>query len=91
MRKVDLNTFVYQFVDEVKDFEERQLVINPEQEKTMQEWVNYFLIYSGYQEEEEEEYASDEYGDDFDYFEELQHEELVNRRKYRSFRDDDRY
>ena len=91
MRKVDLNTFVYQLVDELKDFEERQATINPEQTKTMEEWVNYFLIYAGYQEEEEETFSVDDYGDEYEYNDDFAYEELVNRRKYRSFRDDSSY
>lgn len=91
MRKVDLNTFIYQIVDELKDFEERQTTINPEQTKTMEEWVNYFLIYTGYQEEEEESFSADDYVDEYEYNDDFTYEELVNRRKYRSFRDDSSY
>ena len=91
MKKIDLSTFVYQIFDELKDFEERQNTINCEQTKSMEDWINYFLIYSGYKEEDDDSYENSEYLDNFDYDDEFGYEDLVNRRKYRSFREDDRY
>lgn len=91
MRKINLKTFIHHFKDEIVDFEENQGFVNPEQERTLEEWVSYFLLFSGYQKDNEEEYLSDEYIDDIDYYEDFEHEEYISRRKYRSFRDDERY
>jgi hypothetical protein len=90
MKKIDLNTFVYNFFDEIRQFEEKQTTFDPAAEKTMEEWVNQLMIYCGYEEEDEEESLED-YDDSFDYLEDLGFQEVVNRKKYRSFRDDDRY
>jgi len=86
MKKIDLSTFVYSFMDEIKEFEENQMMYDPETTRTMDEWVNSFMIYSGYEEESEEELDID-----FDYLQDFEYRDLVNRRKYKSFRDDDRY
>ncbi len=91
MKKIDLSTFVYSFMDEIKEFEENQMMYDPETTRTMDEWVNSFMIYSGYEEESEEELDIDDYDNDFDYLQDFEYRDLVNRRKYKSFRDDDRY
>jgi len=91
MKKMDLNTFVAKFTDQIRDFEESQIMLGGEGKKTIAEWVNKFLIFSGYEEEDEDEFASEQYDDDFYYGDSFEYQELVNRRKYRSFRDDDRY
>lgn len=91
MKKMDLNTFVAKFTDQIRDFEESQIMLGGEGKKTITEWVNKFLIFSGYEEEDEDEFASEQYDDDFYYGDSFEYQELVNRRKYRSFRDDDRY
>jgi len=91
MKKIDISTFVYKITDEVREFEESQISINPEATKTMQEWVNNFLIYCGYEEENEEEFESIGYEDDFYYEDAYGYQDVVNRKKYRSFRDDDGY
>ena len=91
MKKIDISTFVYKITDEVREFEESQISINPEATKTMQEWVNNFLIYCGYEEENEEEFESIGYEDDFYYEDTYGYQDVVNRKKYRSFRDDDGY
>jgi hypothetical protein len=67
MKKIDLSTFVCSFMDEIKDFEENQMMYDPETTRTMDEWVNSFMIYSGYEEESEEELCIDDYDNDFDY------------------------
>ena len=91
MRKINLNTFVYRFVEEVREFEENQTTIHIGAEKSMEEWVESFLVFSGHTEKDEEDIFSEEYDDDLYYGQDLQFQDLVNRRKYRSFRDDDSY
>lgn len=92
MKKIDLSTFVCSFMDEIKEFEEKQLTYDPETLRTMEEWINNFLIYCGYEEEEEDsEVGLDDYDSDFEYLEDFEYRDLVNRRKYRSFRDDNSY
>ena len=91
MKKIDISTFVYKITDEIREFEESQISINAEATKTQQEWINNFLIYCGYEEKENEEFSSIEYEDDFYYDDTYEYQDIVNRRKYRSFRDDDRY
>jgi hypothetical protein len=92
MKTINLNTFVYQFVEEVRNFEENQLTRSPNSQKTMEEWVDNFLSFAGYVEDEDgEEFLSEEFDDDLYYGQDYQFQDLVNRRKYRSFRDDDSY
>lgn len=91
MKKIDLNTFVFQFIDEVRDFEEAQTALNLDPLRTKEEWVNNFLVYSGYENELEEDFSREEYDDDIYYGDSFEYQDLVNRRKYKSFRDDDRY
>lgn len=90
MKKIDLNTFIFRLTDEIRHFEETQMSLNPEDVKTQEQWVNHFLVFSGY-EDEEGDYETSEYEDDLYYGDSFEYQELVNRRKYRSFRDDDRY
>ena len=90
MKKINLNTFVYRLADELKDFEESWLSFDVETEKTANQWINSFLSYCGYQESGDS-FISEEYDDELDYMHDSYYEDLVNRRKYRSFRDDDMY
>lgn len=91
MKKIDLNSFVNLLISELKDYEDFSIQNLSEQEKTMDEWVENFLVFSGYSDEQDEDFGYDEYDDEIYYGKDLKFEELVNRRKYRSFRDDDRY
>jgi len=91
MKKVDLMSFVDNISQEIRHFEESQLSFNPTAKKTMQEWVNHFMVHCGYAEEDEENFNIDDYENDLYYSDSYEYQELVNRRKYRSFRDDDRY
>lgn len=91
MKKIDLSSFIGKVTDELRVFEETQETLGMDSRKTMEEWINNFLIFSGYQEEDEENFSSEEYDDDFYYGDSFEYQELVNRRKYRSFRDDDSY
>jgi hypothetical protein len=91
MKKVDVNTFVLSMKDELDSFATFQLDYSTE-DKTMPEWVDKFVNFAGYGDDEvDEEIGDEEYDDELYYGQDLQYEELVNRRKYRSFRDDDRY
>ena len=91
MKKIDLVSFVDNISQEIRDFEESQLAFNPMAKKTMHEWINHFMIHCGYEEKSEERIDIDEYENDIYYSDSYEYQELVNRRKYRSFRDDDRY
>lgn len=90
MKKIDLNTFICRLMDELKDFEESQLLVVSETEKSSEQWMNSFLVYSGYQDLEDT-YSIEQYEEDFDYIQDYQYEESILRKKYRSFRDDERF
>jgi hypothetical protein len=90
MKKVDVNTFVLSMKDELDSFATFQLDYSTEN-LTMGEWVDKFVNFAGYSDDEIDEDFAEEYDDELYYGQDLQYEELVNRRKYRSFRDDDRY
>lgn len=91
MKKVDVNTFVLNLKDELDNFATFQLDYSAES-KTMPEWVDKFVNFAGYGDDELDEDMEDEEFDDENYYsQDFQYEELVNRRKYRSFRDDDGY
>jgi hypothetical protein len=90
MKKVDVNTFVLSMKDELDSFATFELDYSTEN-RTMGEWVDKFVNFAGYGDDEISEDDDEEYDDELYYGQDLQYEELVNRRKYRSFRDDDRY
>jgi len=91
MKKVDVNTFIYSLKDELENFATFQLDYGLEH-LTKEQWMHRFVNFAGYSEfESSDEDFSEEYEDDFYYSKDLEYEEVVNRRKYRSFRDDDRY
>ena len=91
MKKMDLSSFVNQLVAELKEYEDFSIQNSFDEQKTMDEWVECFMGFCGYVDEKEEDFGFDEYDDEIYYGEDLKYEELVNRRKYKSFRDDDRY
>lgn len=91
MKKIDLVSFVDNISQEIRDFEESQLSFNPMAKKTMYEWINHFMVHCGYEQKGEDDIGIDEYENDIYYSDSYEYQELVNRRKYRSFRDDDRY
>ena len=91
MKKIDLSTFVNQLISELKEYEDFSLQNSFESDKTMDEWVEGFMIFSGYSDEQDHDFGYDEYDDEINYSQDLRYDDLVNRRKYRSFRDDDRY
>lgn len=93
MKKININSFLSILKDEIKEYEFYQSSYSNDTTKTTEEWIESFLVFAGYQEgrnfgeEFDSDYTQELYGDyeDFDY------DDLVNKRKYRSFRDDDRY
>lgn len=93
MKKFDLDGFTNKIIQEIREFEENQLSYTSSDKKTMQEWVDSFLVFAGYsdEDEDEEEYLSEEYDDDFYYDDSFEYQQVINRKKYRSFRDDDMY
>lgn len=90
MKRINVTEFILNLRNELDDFENYQTTYSSTAQKTMSEWVNSFMNFSGYSEEVEDEF-SEEYDDELYYEQDLQFEDLVNRRKYRSFRDDDMY
>ena len=89
MKKIDVNTFAHTLKEEVDNFVSFQSDYSDE-ELTLEEWMHRFSSFSGYSDSEEENVYED-YDEDFYYGTDLKYEEVVNRRKYRSFRDDDSY
>lgn len=89
MNKVDITEFVLSLKEELDNFEQYQTTYSTTHLKTMAEWLDKFLKFGGYEDSIEDEYEDSE--EEIYYGEDLQFEDLVNRRKYRSFRDDDRY
>lgn len=90
MKKINISDFVLNLRNELDDYESYQTTYSSVSEKTMEEWVDSFMNFSGYTEETEEDFE-EEYNDEIYYGQDLGFEDLVNRRKYRSFRDDDIY
>lgn len=90
MKKINISEFVLNLRNELDDYETYQTTYSTTIEKTMDEWVESFMNFSGYLEETEEEFE-EEYDDEVYYGQDLGFEDLVNRKKYRSFRDDDMY
>jgi len=90
MKKINISEFVINLRNELDEYENYQTTYSSTTEKTMDEWVDSFMSFSGYMDETEEQFQ-EEYNDDFYYGQDLGFEDLVNRRKYRSFRDDDMY
>ena len=88
MKKVDVNTFGHSLKEDVDNFISFQSDYSDE-ELTLEEWMHRFNTFAGYTEELDDDY--EEYDEDLYYGTDLQYEEVVNRRKYRSFRDDDSY
>lgn len=88
MKKNDVSSFVLSLREELENFEHYQLSYSPHISKTNGEWVDSFLKFAGFTEDEVEEEYEEEYDDETYYGQDSQYEELVNRRKYRSFRDD---
>lgn len=89
MNKIDITEFIFAIKEELDNFEHYQTTYSTTKLKTMAEWVDKFVKFSGYEDSLEDEYEESE--EEIYYGEDLQFEDLVNRRKYSSFRDDDRY
>lgn len=91
MKKMNVNDFVLYLKEELENYEHYQTSYSTTSQKTAGEWVDSFLSFAGFGEDEVEDSFEEEYDDEVYYGQDFQYEELVNRRKYRSFRDDDRY
>lgn len=89
MKNFNVTDFVVLLKKELENFEHYQISYTPTTEKTMDEWVSSFMSFSGYADEEGElEFSNEEYDDETYYGFEPQYEELVTRRKIKSFRED---
>lgn len=88
MKRNDVSSFVSSLKEELENFEHYQLSYSPDVQKTNPEWVDSFLKFAGFTEDEVDDDYEEEYEDEIYYGQDSQYEELVNRRKYRSFRDD---
>lgn len=96
MKKNDVTSFVISLKEDLENFEHYQISYSPTLEKTDGEWLNSFLSFAGLSDDEldsdlDEEYLDSDDDDDEYGYADSHYEELVNRRKYRSFRDDDSY
>jgi len=89
-KEINVNKFIDTILSELKEFKEAQLVYESQPTRTMQEWVENFLFFSGYNEEKDEE-LFEEHNDDLYYGDIFQFEEVVNRKKYRSWKEDDAF
>lgn len=92
MKKINISSFISLLKNDIKQYEFYQSSYSNESLKTPDEWVESFLVFAGYQEENsskqyEDDYTEELYGD----YEDFAYDDLVNMKKYRSFRDDDRY
>lgn len=92
MKKVEISEFVFSLKSELDDFEQYQTTYSVTSKKNMSEWVDSFMDFAGYSDSiKEEESDYDDYEEELYYGDSYEFEEIVNRRKYRSFRDDDSY
>lgn len=91
MKKIDVDTFALSLKEDIDNFVSFQNDYSNEQ-LTPDEWMHRFNSFSGYSDIEDDESFEDyEDEEEFYYGTDLQYEDVVNRRKYRSFRDDDSY
>lgn len=88
MKKIDISDFIVSLKEEIENFEYYQLSFSSTSKKTYSEWIDSFLTFSGINEDSIESSEEEEYESELYFGEDSQYEELVNRRKYRSFRDD---
>lgn len=92
MKKLNVSDFLLALKEDLDSFEHYQLDYAPMVEKTTPEWVDAFLTFAGFNGDEvEEDESYEEYDDEQYYSQDLQYEELVSKRKYRSFRESDEY
>ena len=90
MKKIDVNEFVFSLKDELDSFEQYQTTYSTTQKKKMSDWVDSFMNFAGYSEDDEDD-DFDDYEEELYYGDSFEFDQIVNRRKYRSFRDDDSY
>jgi len=91
MKNITIEEFMTQAIQELDEFSVYVGNNARFREKPFTEWVISFSEFCGALENQDEEIFDEEYDDNFYYGQDLQFEDLVNRRKYRSFRDDERY
>jgi predicted translin family RNA/ssDNA-binding protein len=89
-KEINISKFIEKISSELEDFKESQLIYSSQSTKTMEEWVENFLFFSGYSEEREE-MAFEEHDDDLYYGDIFQFEEVINRKKYKSWKEDDAF
>lgn len=87
-RNLKVEAFVEKFMSEISEFVESQKRYSRDSSKTMKEWVEDFLFFSGYAEESEDlRFTEDD--DDYGYDDMFYIDDIVDRKKYRSWRDDE--
>jgi hypothetical protein len=91
MKKIDSDQFLTLTIKELDNFTQFQANQTTFAKKTFEEWFDAFTEFCGIKETDDDEYLDDEYDDELYYGQNYQFEDIVNRRKYRSFRDDDSY
>lgn len=91
MKKIDSDQFLTLTIKELDNFTQFQSNHSTLTKKTFEEWFDSFTEFCGIKDTDDEEYLDDEYDDELYYGQNYQFEDIVNRRKYRSFRDDDSY
>jgi len=92
MKKIDSDEFLTLAIKELDNFTQFQTNHSLSSKKTFEDWVISFTEFCGIKEiDDEDSFCDDRYEDELYYDKDYQFEDLVNRRKYRSFRDDDRY
>lgn len=91
MKNITVDEFVTKAIKELDEFSLYKSNGSGLREKSFAEWFISFSEFCGVTEEQDEEIYDEEYDDSLYYGQDLQFEGLVNRRKYRSFRDDERY
>lgn len=88
MKYFNVSEFALLLKEEIDNFEHYQVSYSPSAEKTIAEWVNSFMVFAGYADEEVEDTVSyEEYDDEYGYMD-PHYEELVSRKKIRSYRED---
>lgn len=90
MKYFNVSEFILLLKEELENYEHYQVSYSPATEKTMGEWVDGFMTFAGYADDEvKDDYEYEEYDDD-KYYEQYTHEEyeFVTRKKVKSFRED---
>jgi hypothetical protein len=89
-KEINISKFFDRFLDELKDFKKSQLLYSSQTTRTMEEWVENFLFFSGYSEEKDE-FLFDEHDEDLCYDDFFEIEDFVTRKKYNSWKEEDSF